>query len=122
MAFFPNFRSFVPVKEGEELNVTIEAIGEKGDGIARVKGFVIFVPGTKKGDTVKIKVTRVLRRVGFGEVIKEKAAEAEVSEITEEAPTEEKPKRGRRKKEKKSEVKEAIEEESSEATEESEEF
>lgn len=58
-----------PVKVGEELDVTIEAVGEKGDGIAKKNGFVIFVPGVKAGQQVKIKVTRVLRKVGFGEVV-----------------------------------------------------
>jgi predicted RNA-binding protein with TRAM domain len=38
----------VPVQEGEEYDVVIEAVGEKGDGIAKVKNFVLFVPGTKK--------------------------------------------------------------------------
>jgi predicted RNA-binding protein with TRAM domain len=58
-----------PVKVGEELDVTIEAVGEKGDGIAKKNGFVIFVPGVKAGQQVRIKVTRVLRKVGFGEVV-----------------------------------------------------
>ena len=58
-----------PVKVGEEIDVTIEAVGEKGDGIAKKNGFVIFVPGVKAGQQVKIKVTRVLRKVGFGEVV-----------------------------------------------------
>ena len=63
------FRNFAPIKVGDEVDVQIEAVGEKGDGIAKVKGFVIFVPNTKKGDNVKVKITRVLRKVGFGEVI-----------------------------------------------------
>jgi len=58
-----------PVREGEELDVMIESVGEKGDGIAKVKGFVIFVPNTKENDAVRIKVTKVLSKVGFGEVI-----------------------------------------------------
>jgi len=60
---------FAPVKVGEELDVRIEAVGEKGDGIARKRGFVLFVPSTKEGDEVKIRVTKVLRKVGFAEVI-----------------------------------------------------
>ena len=66
--------SFAPVKVGEEYDVTVESVGEKGDGIAKVKGFVIFVPNTKEGDNVKIKVTRVLRKVGFGEVVGESSS------------------------------------------------
>jgi predicted RNA-binding protein with TRAM domain len=70
MAMYGNeYQNTPPVKEGEEIDVTIEAVGEKGDGIAKKDGFVIFVPGTKGGDEVRIKVTRVLSKVGFGEKI-----------------------------------------------------
>ena len=62
-----------PVKVGDELDVKIEAVGEKGDGIAKKDGFVLFVPGTKKDQNVKIKVTRVLQKVGFAEVVGQKS-------------------------------------------------
>jgi len=56
---FGRSRGPVPVKEGGELDVTIEAVGRKGDGIAKVENFIVFVPGTKSGDHVKIKVISV---------------------------------------------------------------
>ena len=68
-------RSFAPVKVGDELDVEIEAVGEKGDGVAKKDGFVLFVPGTKKGDNVRVKVTRVLRKMGFAEVVGEGSSE-----------------------------------------------
>ena len=91
-------RNFAPVKVGDELDVKIEAVGEKGDGIAKKDGFVLFVPSTKQGDEVRIKVTRVLQKVGFAEVIGEKAgsgdSEAETGQESQEQsyeePTEEK--------------------------------
>ena|SRR3989344_3834889 len=58
-----------PVSVGEVHEVTIDAVGGKGDGIAKIKGFVLFVPGVKKGDAVKIKITKVLQNVGFAEVV-----------------------------------------------------
>jgi len=58
-----------PVKIGETYEVSINAVGDKGDGIAKVKGFVLFVAGVKKGDYVKIKITKVLQNVGFAEVL-----------------------------------------------------
>ena len=58
-----------PVTVGEIYEVGINAVGGKGDGIAKVKGFVLFVPNTKKGDYVKVKVTKVLANVGFAEVV-----------------------------------------------------
>lgn len=57
-----------PVQVGDELTVTIEAVGEKGDGIAKKDGFVLFIPGVKEGQEVRIRVTKVLRKVGFAEV------------------------------------------------------
>lgn len=80
-------RSFAPVKVGDELDVKIEAVGEKGDGIAKKDGFVLFVPGTKQGDEVRIRVTRVLQKVGFAEVAGEKNQEA--NESTKESASEE---------------------------------
>ncbi len=64
----PQFRSTAPVKEGDELDVTIEAVGSKGDGIAKKDGFILFVPGVKQGDRVRIRITKVLSKVGFAEV------------------------------------------------------
>jgi len=58
-----------PVNVGDELDVKIEAVGEKGDGVAKKDGFVLFVPSVKEGDEVRIKITRVLRKVGFADVI-----------------------------------------------------
>jgi len=77
-------RGFSPVKVGEELDVTIEAVGEKGDGIAKKNGFVIFVPGVRQGDSVKIRITKVFRKMAFAEVIGE-AQPSEAGEAAEEA-------------------------------------
>ncbi len=66
-----SFRPRVPVKVGDEITVKIEAVGEKGDGVAKKDGFVLFVPGTKEGQEVKIRVTKVFSKVGFAEVIGE---------------------------------------------------
>ena len=80
-----NARSFAPVKVGDELDVKIEAVGEKGDGIAKKDGFVLFVAGTKQGDEVKIKITRVLQKVGFAEVVGKSAEGESKSESSEES-------------------------------------
>jgi predicted RNA-binding protein with TRAM domain len=58
-----------PVNVGDEMDVKIEAVGEKGDGVAKKDGFVLFVPNVKQGDEVRIKITRVLKKVGFAEVL-----------------------------------------------------
>ncbi|GAB6103098.1 MULTISPECIES: TRAM domain-containing protein [Thermococcus] len=58
-----------PVKVGERYTVKIESIGKGGDGIARVKGFVIFVPNTQVGQEVEIVINSVKRKFAFAEVI-----------------------------------------------------
>lgn len=55
-----------PVEAGKEYEVKIEDIAREGDGIARVEGFVIFVPDAKVGDEVKIQIDRVMRRFAIG--------------------------------------------------------
>lgn len=82
------FGRMAPVREGEELDVKVDGVGEKGDGIARVEGFVLFIPGVKEGDEVRVRVTKVLSRVGFAEVVGEDSA-AEAQEEPEEAAPEE---------------------------------
>jgi len=44
-------------------------MSRRGDGIARVEGFVIFVPNTKQGEHVKFKITRVGNRFATGELV-----------------------------------------------------
>lgn len=61
----------VPVEEGKVYDAKIEDIGREGDGLARIQNFVVFVPGTKVGDEIKVKITKVHRRMAFGEVVKD---------------------------------------------------
>jgi predicted RNA-binding protein with TRAM domain len=57
-----------PVEVGKEYEVTIEELSSRGEGIARVQGLVIFVPNTKQGDHVRIKVMRISRRFAEAQV------------------------------------------------------
>lgn len=58
-----------PVEVGKEYSVTISDISRRGEGIAKIDGFVIFVPGTKQGQSVKIKVVQVGERYASGQVV-----------------------------------------------------
>ncbi|MDP2217553.1 MAG: translation initiation factor IF-2 subunit beta [Methanolobus sp.] len=67
-------RSTAPVKqdaieEGKEYEVHIDAVGSKGDGIAKVDKYTIFVPGAAKGQAVKIKVKRLSGTLAFAEKV-----------------------------------------------------
>lgn len=56
-----------PFKIGDVIDLTIESIGEKGDGVGKVNGFVVFVKEVKQGDNVKVKITNIMRKFAVGE-------------------------------------------------------
>jgi len=59
-----------PVDEDETRTVTIESVGDEGDGIAKVeRGYVIIVDGASVGETVRIRVHTVTRNVAFADVV-----------------------------------------------------
>ena len=70
---FGNSRSGYSVKKPVELDkeykAKIEDISRRGDGIAKIEGFIIFVPNAKQGDDVKFKITRVGNRFATGELV-----------------------------------------------------
>ena len=65
-----------PVEVGKEYNVTISDTSRRGEGIAKIDGFVIFVPGTKLGQSLRIKVTQVSERFASGQVVQSTEAAA----------------------------------------------
>ena len=61
-----------PVAEGEVRSVTINTLGDQGDGIAKVeRGFILIVPGTQPGDQVEVEITDVKETVAFAEPVSE---------------------------------------------------
>src|SRR2546428_13604440 len=60
-----------PVETGKEYDVSITEISRKGDGIARVEGFVIFVKGGQVGQNTKVKIKQVGGRFATANVVGE---------------------------------------------------
>ncbi len=58
-----------PVSRGQILTVDIEDVTERGDGLAKVEDFAVFVPGTETGDRVKIKITEIKRTSAEAKVV-----------------------------------------------------
>jgi 23S rRNA (uridine2552-2'-O)-methyltransferase len=56
-----------PVAAGDELTVAVVDRGDEGDGIARVEGFTVFVPGAGPGDRVDVRIDEVKPRFAFAE-------------------------------------------------------
>ena len=58
-----------PVSEGDVREVTIETMGNQGDGIAKVeRGYVVIVPGTRPNDEVTVEITNTRENVAFAQV------------------------------------------------------
>jgi len=55
--------------EGEVYELQIEDIGKRGDGIARNGDYIVFVPGTTKGISVKVKIVKISGKTAFGTVV-----------------------------------------------------
>lgn len=58
-----------PVKVGEELDVTITEVSRRGDGVARIQGFVIFIPNTKQGMQAKIRIKEIRPNFATAELV-----------------------------------------------------
>lgn len=69
-SFGPRRFGPAPVEEGKEYEVDIAEISRRGEGLARIQGFVIFVPETKVGEHVKVRITRVANRFATAEVVR----------------------------------------------------
>lgn len=64
----PFFQS-APVRENQELEVVINDIGSRGDGIAKLQSYMIFVPRSKIGEHVKVRIVAVREKFAVGEKI-----------------------------------------------------
>jgi predicted RNA-binding protein with TRAM domain len=61
-----------PVSSGDIREVTIETLGDQGDGIAKIeRGYVLIVPGTRPDEEVTVEITQVRENVGFAEVLRD---------------------------------------------------
>ena len=59
-----------PVDEGEIRDVTIETVGDQGDGIAKVeRGYVVIVADAQPGDEHSVEIEEVRPNVAFASVV-----------------------------------------------------
>ncbi|OYR56446.1 deoxyribonuclease, partial [Halorubrum sp. E3] len=53
-------------------DVTIETLGDKGDGIAKIeRGYVVIVPDAEPGEEPTVEITSVRENVSFANVVEE---------------------------------------------------
>jgi translation initiation factor 2 subunit 2 len=60
------------IEEGETYELRVESVGNKGDGIAKVDKYLIFIPSTIKGEIVKAKIKKISGTLAFAEVVERK--------------------------------------------------
>src|ERR671926_295470 len=74
-----------PVEAGKEYDVQVTEISRKGDGVARIQGFIIFVKGGRVGQKTRVRVTHVGDRFATAETISGGGEQQAQHESTEEA-------------------------------------
>ena len=57
------------IQKNQEYIVKIIDNGFEGEGIAKIDGFIIFIPGAIKGEKVKILIVKVLSSHAFGKIL-----------------------------------------------------
>lgn len=69
------------LKKNEEYVVDIIDNGYKGEGIAKIDGFTVFIDNAIKGEIIKIKILKVLKNQAYGkieEIIKKSSSRCNV--------------------------------------------
>jgi predicted RNA-binding protein with TRAM domain len=55
------------VKEDQEIEVAIDDIGSRGDGVARSQGHLMFVPRSRIGERVRVRIRSVSEKFALTE-------------------------------------------------------
>ena len=56
---------------GNIYTVRIQDVGNRGDGIARIGKYIIYIPGTTKGSEVRVKIMTLRGTRAYGTVVRE---------------------------------------------------
>ncbi|WII09915.1 translation initiation factor IF-2 subunit beta [Methanomassiliicoccales archaeon LGM-DZ1] len=54
------------LRSGDIIEVTINDVGKKGDGVGKYMDYLVIVPGTKRGTRVNVKITNISAKTAFG--------------------------------------------------------
>lgn len=60
--------SGIPIKN-EEVVADIVGIGHEGEGVGRVQGFTLFIPGALPGEKVRAKVLKLKKQYGYAKLL-----------------------------------------------------
>lgn len=56
---------------GDVIEITVNDIGKKGDGVAKYMDYIVIVPGTARGTRANVKITNISGTTAFGQVTAE---------------------------------------------------
>ena len=59
----------INLKKNQEYIVDIVDNGYQGEGIAKINGFTIFIPGAIKGEKIKILIVKITLSHGYGKIL-----------------------------------------------------
>lgn len=59
-----------PLKTGQIHTAAVEGYSSEGLGVARLDGAVVFVPRAVRGETVDLRITKVMKTHALGEIVK----------------------------------------------------
>ncbi|MCL6456865.1 MAG: 23S rRNA (uracil(1939)-C(5))-methyltransferase RlmD [Gorillibacterium sp.] len=59
----------LPVSKNEDYIADIVGIGHEGEGVGRVNGYTLFIPGALPGERVRTKVLKVKKQYGYGKLL-----------------------------------------------------
>ncbi len=62
-------KQHVPIKKNDEIDVIFEDLTHDGKGVAKVDGYPLFVENALPGEKAKIRVTKLNKGYGFGQMI-----------------------------------------------------
>lgn len=57
-------------KVGDRIEIEIEDIAAGGEGVGKVDGFVLFVPGAAPGDRLEVELVALKKKYGRGRIVK----------------------------------------------------
>jgi len=56
---------------GDIIEVSINDVGKKGDGVGKYLNYLVIVPGTSRGTRVNVKITNISAKTAFGQATPE---------------------------------------------------
>lgn len=58
----------LPVQKNQEYEITIEDLGNNGEGIGRIEGYTVFVEGALPGERVRVLMVKTKKHYGYGKL------------------------------------------------------